>query len=139
MNFLYVGIAGFMGALLRVEIGNILYAFYPKLLFPYPTLLINIAGSFLLAYFVVSVEKKLFIISPEMKLAISTGLLGSFTTFSTFSVETFLLFQEKAYLLMIVYISLSFLGGFSFAWLGMRSAIKHVEKATPAKFRGNES
>ncbi len=139
MNFLYVGLAGFAGAILRVGIGWIPQGIYPNITFPYPTLLINLLGSFLLAYFLIAVNNNRVTITPEMKAAIATGLLGSFTTFSTFSVEILLLFQEKAYALVMLYITLSFLGGLFFSWLGIHAATKRWNKKVPSIVRGNES
>lgn len=127
MNILYVGLAGFLGAIARVGLGKILLEINSKTIFPYPTLLINLVGSFLLAYFLISIDIKGIRISPQLKLAISTGFLGSFTTFSTFSVETLHLLQLQTYGLAFLYILLSFVGGFLFSWLGMNLAIRGSE------------
>ena len=123
-NILYVGLAGFSGAILRVELGGLIFTAFGNSSFPYPTLLINIIGSFFLAYFFEFIKSK-----PQfpnsLKTAISTGFLGSFTTFSTFSVETFHLLQTGFYFLAISYILLSFSFGFLFSWLGLRTGRLH--------------
>lgn len=118
-SILYVGIAGLSGAILRVELGNFLSSFGNSN-FPYPTLLINIIGSFFLAYFFEYLKSKPYFPS-NLKSAISTGFLGSFTTFSTFSVETLHLIQTGFYLVAASYILLSFTFGFLFSWLGIRT------------------
>lgn len=137
MNFLYVGFAGFLGAVTRIWLGRVLINVNPNTLFPYHTLLINLIGSFLLAYFLIFIESKANI-SPKLKIAISTGFLGSFTTFSTFSVETIYLIQVRAYKIAIVYIALSFIGGISFALLGHKLAQSQLLKRSITKLRGNE-
>ena len=139
MDALYVAIAGFIGAILRVWLGNTFLNLYPDLLFPYPTLCINMIGSFLLAYFLVFVDKKIFQLQSSLILAISTGLLGSFTTFSTFSVETLYLFHIQAYKLALLYILISFIGGFFFAWLGIKAGNRLPTKKMAIKLRRNES
>jgi len=137
MNFLYVGLAGFLGAITRIWLGRILINFNPEALFPYHTLLINLAGSFLLAYFLIFIESKSNI-STNLKIAISTGFLGSFTTFSTFSVETIYLIQIEAYKIAILYIFLSFFGGIGFALLGYKLAESKAIKKSRTSLRGNE-
>lgn len=120
MNFLFVGTAGFLGATLRVLIGEIMYDFFPNLEFPYHTLLINLLGSFLFAYLFMFLKTRMIKISPKLKLAIFTGFLGSFTTFSTFSIETLTLVQNGKFSLAISYILLSFFGGITLTFLGLR-------------------
>lgn len=137
MNFLYVGFAGFLGAITRIWLGRVLINFNPEALFPYHTLLINLVGSFLLSYFLVFIESKSNI-STNLKIAISTGFLGSFTTFSTFSVETIYLIQIEAYKIAILYIFTSFIGGIVLALLGYRLAELKVIKKSRARLRGNE-
>lgn len=137
MNFLYVGLAGFLGAVTRIWIGRMLINVNPEALFPYHTLFINLLGSFLLAYFLIFVESKANI-STNLKIGISTGFLGSFTTFSTFSVEAIYLIQIRAYEIALLYIVLSFIGGISFALLGYKLAKSQLLKGSNTKLRGNE-
>lgn len=137
MNFLYIGLAGFLGAVTRIWLGRILINVNPNTLFPYHTLLINLIGSFLLAYFLIFIESKTNI-STNVKISISTGFLGSFTTFSTFSVEAIYLIQIKAFGTAILYIVLSFVGGILFAFLGYKLAKSQAIKQSRTKLRGNE-
>ncbi len=136
MIFLYVGLAGFLGAITRVWVGKELISLFPYNGFPFPTLFINLLGSFILAFFLMADLKKL---SPKMKTAISTGFLGAFTTFSTFSVETLALLQQGSYLMAFLYILTSFIGGFLFSWLGMTAAWKLAERNLATNIRGSES
>lgn len=137
MNFLYVGFAGFLGAIARIWIGKGLININHETLFPYHTLLINLSGSFLLTYFLILIKEKSNI-PIHVKIGISTGFLGSFTTFSTFSIETINLIQIKAYEIALLYIALSFIGGISFAILGYKLAELQVFRRSRSKLGGNE-
>lgn len=66
--------------------------------FPYGTLAVNLIGSFLVGA-VVHVALATNSIAPTLRLALTTGFLGGFTTYSTFNYETLQYFQEKAWLL----------------------------------------
>lgn len=138
MNVLYVGLAGFLGALLRVGLGYILFWVNPTIYFPYPTLMINLLGSFFLAYFLYLIRYEKIQVTPQLQLAVSTGLLGSFTTFSTLSVETLSLIQAQAFGLAVIYILLSFSGGFFFSWLGMKLASVEKQEETIPDLRRSE-
>ena len=102
MTYLAVGIGGAFGAILRY----LLSSFIPfSTNFPLATVCINWVGSFLLAYVI---GKQIFKYHPTLHLCITTGLLGGFTTFSTFSLDTFqllhngLLFQAAIYIVSTV-------------------------------------
>lgn len=74
--------------------------------FPYGTLFVNVLGSFLigaLMHFGLTVQG----LSPTLRLALTTGVLGGFTTFSTFSYETLRLLQGDAWALALTNIAVS--------------------------------
>ena len=114
MVYLLVGIAGTLGAILRYVIGLF---FFTNSSFPFATLAINLIGSFLLAWLTASVFKKSSL-PPALITAIGTGFVGSFTTFSTLSVETVTMFQKGEILLGMVYIFVSMIGGLFLSRLG---------------------
>ncbi|WP_342431469.1 CrcB family protein [Neobacillus sp. FSL H8-0543] len=116
MIYLYVGLAGALGAILRYIIGLVLFT---NSAFPYATLLVNLIGSFVLAWFATNVFIKMSL-SPLIKTTIGTGFVGSFTTFSTLSVETITMFEKGELLLAITYVSVSVLGGFYLSRLGFK-------------------
>lgn len=124
MNYFFVGIAGALGAMLRYIIGII---FFTDSSFPYATLCINLIGSFLLAWLTYGLFKRSSL-SPEVKTAITTGFIGSFTTFSAVSVETVSLFQNGYVLLGVFYIFLSIFGGIFMSQIGFKMS-KEVPKA----------
>ena len=64
--------------------------------FPYGTLIVNVAGSLLLG-FVVTLTSERLTLSPQARLLITVGFLGSFTTFSSFAVESVALMRDAGY------------------------------------------
>lgn len=122
MNFFFVGIGGFLGALSRYYLGKFITdmanAGIPFLTFPYGTLSVNLIGSFLLSYIAYSNILR-WNYHHRYILGINTGFIGSFTTFSTFSVDTFNLINHLHYILAFSYVSISLCGGLFLSWLGI--------------------
>lgn len=65
-----------------------------KINFPLGTLFVNVAGSFLMGILIGFLSAKIITLSPELKLMISVGFLGAFTTFSSYELDTILLLEE---------------------------------------------
>jgi len=117
MIYIIVGLAGVIGALIRYYLGIVIVSTSGIATFPIGTLIINYIGAFILGGFneFVSTRKTI----PEtVRLGVGTGLIGSFTTFSTFSVEVVQRLNEGLWLISFSYISLSMIGGLAFAFLG---------------------
>ena len=79
--------------------------------FPFPTFFINITGSFLIGFLLVLLTDK-FTMNDNLRLAVSVGFLGAFTTFSTFEMEIFDLVRERYFAIAFLYLCLSVLVGF---------------------------
>lgn len=86
--------------------------------FPLGTLLINIVGSLLIAV-VMGLTLKAEPISAELRFFLVTGVLGGFTTYSSFSYESVALVQRGAWGLAAAYMALTLVGGFTASWLGL--------------------
>jgi len=116
---LLVAIAGggALGALMRYGLTKWMVLLFGKG-FPYGTLAANISGSFLMGLMYVFFVDRLDI-AEEWRFAILTGLLGAFTTFSTFSVETINLLQEGTYMKAGLNVILSVILCLFAAWFGM--------------------
>lgn len=96
LNYFYVMAGAALGGLLRYVVSDIVQK-NSKIIFPVGTLSVNIIGSFLLGLIIFFLGERE-IISAEMRLFLTIGLCGGFTTFSTFSYETLMLFQESEFL-----------------------------------------
>ncbi|WP_114571275.1 fluoride efflux transporter CrcB [Exiguobacterium flavidum] len=125
MLYLLVGLAGICGALARYGVGLAVGQFASGP-FPLATLLINLAGCFLLGYATHFLFKTKVLHSYAVT-ALGTGFIGSFTTFSTFSVETVTLMRESRFLLAGLYVALSLFGGLLFSYLGFRIGSRHYD------------
>ena len=85
--------------------------------FPYGTLVVNIVGCFLIAA-ILQVALNAATFSPTLRLALTTGLLGGFTTYSSFAYETTLLFQTGSSTAALTNFALTTLGCFGAVLLG---------------------
>jgi CrcB protein len=118
-NLFALIVGGFVGAVLRFEIGE----WMPNSAdgFPWSTLLINFVGCLFLSWFLTITLRKIQL-RPEIRLGLSTGMTGSFTTFSTFSVESVHLLTSGHSFMASLYIILSVAGGVGLSILGVALA-----------------
>lgn len=114
-NILLVAAGGSIGAVLRYGISLM----FPQQAFPYATLFINLAGSFLLGA-ILALSLKNEDLPAGFKLFLATGICGGFTTFSGFSGENLGLLQTEKYNQFFLYITTSVAGGILATWLGFK-------------------
>lgn len=129
MTYIMVGIGGIIGSLLRYFLTVMAKSLFSDA-FPFGTLAANLTGAFLLGW----VTKRLSgsnSISPSLVRAIGTGMIGSYTTFSTFSMETIAFVEQNRIPLAFAYLGASFAGGLLCGWLGFKLGAKRMfrEKA----------
>jgi CrcB protein len=91
-TLMFIAVGGALGAVMRFLSQATVYELVGKT-FPYGTLFVNVTGSFLMGLLSIFLVEK-FNLGAEWHLAILVGVLGSFTTFSTFSLETLVLFEQ---------------------------------------------
>ncbi|MEX2488201.1 MAG: fluoride efflux transporter CrcB [Pseudomonadales bacterium] len=116
-RILLIAAGGAAGTLLRFWLSNAVHLLLGRD-FPYGTLVVNVFGSLAMGLLYVLLLERM-AESPEVRAAIIVGLLGAFTTFSTFSMETVNLIasgeQLKAGINILLSVTLSVLG----CWLGL--------------------
>jgi len=117
-NFLIVGLGGASGSMLRYAVQKI-FQVQTAAAFPTGTLLVNIAGCFLIGILWSLVSRSL-TWNEEMKLLLMTGFCGGFTTFSAFTLEGIGLLKENRTVLFVIYLSASVLGGLLATFIGIR-------------------
>jgi len=109
-NFTFVALGGALGAMARYAINiSPLHGVFGK--FPLHTFVINIVGSFLIGFCMIFLADK-FVSSEHIRLFIFVGVLGAFTTFSTFELEIWTLIQDGDYAMSLVYLCSSVIVGF---------------------------
>ena len=106
--YLLVALFGAAGSVLRYSLYLITPRFF-YLSFPVSTVIVNLLGSFFIGVCISLFDKS--IITENIRIYIAIGLLGGFTTFSTFSMDLFNLLNKSLYIEMISYLVLSVFGG----------------------------
>lgn len=116
----YVAVGGAVGSVTRFVVGGLIQQRMGGT-FPLGTLLVNITGSFFLA-FIFEYALTTPAISPEVRAMLTSGFCGGYTTFSTFSYETTRLMQDGDYRRAGLYVGLSILLSLAGAAAGFRLA-----------------
>ena len=117
-NLLLVAVGGSIGASTRYFLYLTFKNFFSANNLFINTFIINIIGSFLIGYLIVLLENKSFS-QDFLKYFFIIGILGSFTTFSAFSLETVDLLVNKRYLIAFFYVFLSLVLCLLFTFLGL--------------------
>lgn len=119
MPYLAVAFGGFVGATLRFGVSEWLGTLNGVNI---ATLLTNWSGCLVLAWLNTVTANRL-PIHPHIRLAIGTGLIGAFTTFSTFTIDAWKLFENGQIVQSLGYVLLTLLGGFFSTYIGYRLGI----------------
>ena|SRR5258708_24561642 len=122
---LLVGLAGALGTLTRYGVG--LWA--GRTLgtgFPYGTFIVNVAGCFLIAL-VAQLAISTTLISPTLRLTLTTGFMGGLTTYSSFNLETTNLLRERAWAAGLGNVGITLAACFAAGMLGMVVANRLAE------------
>jgi fluoride exporter len=92
---LVVGIGGFLGASARYLLGGAIYRWLPAT-FPWSTFVINVTGCFGIGLVVALAEERM-VLGPTSRLFLTVGVLGGYTTFSSFGYETMVLVRDGSF------------------------------------------
>jgi CrcB protein len=117
INAALVGSGGFIGAIFRYGLSGFVQRSTPLSAFPYGTLAVNMAGCLLIGIVVGLVESRQ-LFGPEVRLFLMIGVLGGFTTYSTFGYETFGLLRDGDFLRAVVNVGIHVVLGLALLWAG---------------------
>ena len=117
------GIGGFTGTILRFLVSRY-FQENTATLFPWGTFSVNIIGSLLIGIFY-GMSERGNILSPDVRVFLTVGLCGGFTTFSSLTNDAFFLMQEKEWLKLSLYTTMSFFLGLLAVYFG-RMFIKSI-------------
>jgi len=106
-----------LGAVMRFGVSNGVHAVFGRD-FPYGTLTVNVLGSLLIGFCYITLLER-FSLGPEWRAFIIIGILGAFTTFSTFSLETFNLIENGEIIKAAANVVLSVTICLLAAWIGI--------------------
>lgn len=117
-TYIAVAIGGAIGAMSRYWLSTLVET-YNSSSFPYGTFLVNVIGSFLIGVGFIVFAEKLHLVDQWRPLLV-IGFLGAFTTFSTYSLDALLLFQQGHYNTALLYVLSSVLLCLFAAYSGMQ-------------------
>lgn len=122
-HILLVALGGAMGSVARFKLSGLVLHHTVEWKFPLGTFIVNILGCLIIGILAGLAEKdNLF--SPDIRLLLFTGLMGGFTTFSAFGLETMFLLRRGETLIAGSYILLSIGVGLSIMWMGFNVIAK---------------
>lgn len=115
-EIIFIGVAGLVGTLGRYWISGMFdQKFGPA--FPVGTLVVNLLGCFLAGVLFYTVTER-YVVDPAIRSALLVGVLGAFTTFSAFGIQTFTLLRDGQIAFAILNMALSNAAGLLLVWAG---------------------
>ncbi len=117
MNILLVGIGGGLGSMSRYLLGTWIQTLSRSLDFPFGTLTVNLIGCFVIGFLSQLAEAR-GAFTPESRAFVFIGILGGFTTFSSFGNDTINLFREGESFNALLNIGANVIIGLTLVWLG---------------------
>jgi CrcB protein len=115
---LIVGAGGFVGCIARYLVGVLVTRLLNAPVFPYATLLVNIVGCLLIGV-LGGLAQSTRVLSPELQLLLITGLLGGFTTYSTFGYQAVTLLRDGHLITAILFVATHLALGLWAVWFGL--------------------
>ena len=120
-RYIVVVLGGAFGTGCRYGLSTLVYSLVRQPTFPYANFIINVSGSFLIGVLAELFDTR-FLVSPAVHIALLTGVLGGYTTFSSFTFETFELLRGGQLWLGLANVLASVILGLAAVWLGVRFA-----------------
>lgn len=120
-NLLLVGLGGFIGSVLRYLASGWVQQALKSVGFPYGTLAVNLVGCFVIGLLAHLAESR-GLFASDVRLFVFVGILGGFTTFSSFGNETLNLARDSQWTAALLNITANVIGGLLAVWLGQGAA-----------------
>lgn len=121
-TYFWLGLGGALGTMARYWVNGIVSTYFIS--FPMGTLVINVTGSFLIAFFGALTDPEgRWLVSPTARMFFMTGICGGYTTFSSFSLQTLTLARDGEWLYAGLNAALSLILCLLAAWLGYVAAM----------------
>ena len=117
LPILLVGAGGFLGSVFRYVLSGWVHRVLDNPWFPYGTLVVNVTGSLAIGFLVGLAESRSFFTS-EARMFVFIGVLGGFTTFSSFTLETLSLARSAQFLASMTNVASQIVLGLLAVWLG---------------------
>ncbi|MHB1954899.1 MAG: fluoride efflux transporter CrcB [Sulfobacillus sp.] len=131
-SYFWVGLGGGLGAVLRYSLSS----WIPGQAFPWNFLTINLSGSFVIGM-IMALAIDFSVLSQEIRLFVAVGVLGGYTTFSTFMYGTYHLALADKDLGAAIYVMVSIIGGLAACGFGIglvrasMSALRNHQDSSP--------
>jgi CrcB protein len=116
-QLILVGVGGCLGAIARYKLGGWVLHHTLDWRFPLGTFIVNVVGC-LVAGLLTGLIEKHHVLTQDARVFLFTGLLGGFTTFSAFGLETGFLMRRGEFAVAMLYVVASVAGGIAAFWLG---------------------
>lgn len=117
-NIFLIFLGAGLGGVFRYWIANSIYSILDRQ-FPYGTLVVNVSGCFLMGLLYIIISERFEALAPQLRSLLLIGLLGGYTTFSSFSIETLNLFENGAWLSAALNILLNLILCIVATWMGV--------------------
>ncbi|MCH2376253.1 MAG: fluoride efflux transporter CrcB [Planctomycetes bacterium] len=121
-KLLMIGLGGCLGSVARYLLSELVQSLSRNLPFPFGTLVVNVVGCLLIGFLTQFLEGRS-ALGTEARLFLFVGLLGGFTTYSTFGKETMHLFKDGEHLLAFGNVVAQIVLGIGAAWIGHLAAL----------------
>jgi fluoride exporter len=115
-KIIFIGLAGLVGTLLRYWLSGVVASKYGEA-FPWGTIAVNLIGCLVTGAVFCLTEERL-LVSPTVRAVIMIGLLGGFTTFSAYGLQTFTLLRDSELGLALLNVVTSNVLGLFMVWIG---------------------
>lgn len=136
-KYLYIGLGGALGSLIRYLMSNFI-ASRARVNLPLNTFIINITGCLLLG-FIMTLALEFVKMNTDLRLAVTTGFIGSYTTFSTFTNEMNAMLMNNKTVVFALYLLLSLGAGIVSIWLGTITARKYFSRKPELASEGRDT